>query len=225
MDSGVDVVREDNVGVYNVKVIDAEEPGPMIDWLRENDFAFRDEDKGVFEDYIDRGWCFVVARVAMSHGGSGFEEPGVDPVQNAATPANTAWEEVSPDVVDYQGLAAPLILRFPTDDLVYPMALTSLAGSNTTVHLYTLTDHRVTCGPRLEQIAAWPVNRARLMREGLPLHTLDPPHFFSAAGAQKQGDQFLCRFEGILTPVEMQSDLYFEQAETDETFRKVVKRY
>ena len=216
--AGVDVVSEKTVGAYNVKVIDAEESTPLLEWLRENDFEFGEEDEGVFRAYIDRGWCFVVARVAMAHGGSGTGEPVDDPVDTA----DTAPEEPEP-VVGVEGLVAPLLLRFETDELVYPMALTSLAGSKTMVRIYTLTDHRVTGGPRLKAKAAWPIDHDYLNR--YPITTLDPPDFFPEPDPKGEvRKRFLCRFEGELTSAQMQSDLYFERAPDDEPFRITIRR-
>ena len=60
----------------------------LIGWLNKNDFKFGDRDRAAFDSYISKGWCFVVAIINPS---TGEEERRI----------------VS------EGLAAPLILRFP----------------------------------------------------------------------------------------------------------------
>jgi hypothetical protein len=91
---GVDVIAEHQVGVYDVRVVKSEDSEAMIAWLNSNDFKFGVEDREAFDDYISRGWCFVVARI--------------DPAAE-----HEEYELVS------EGLAAPLILRFPHDAPVF----------------------------------------------------------------------------------------------------------
>jgi len=112
----VDVIWEEQVGIYNVQVVRAGEAGDLIQWLNENRFQFDEEDTQVFDEYVRRSWCFVVARV--------------DPVRSAH------------DKIITEGLVAPLILRFETDAPVYPLALTGTAGHNTQVVLYVLGKHK-----------------------------------------------------------------------------------
>ena len=84
----VDVIREEQVGIYDVQVVKADHAGGLIRWLNENRFQFDEEDTRVFDEYLRRGWCFVVARV--------------DPTRSAD------------DRFTDEGLVAPLILRFQT---------------------------------------------------------------------------------------------------------------
>jgi hypothetical protein len=112
----VDVISEEQVGIYNVQVIKAGEAGDLIQWLNENRFQFDEEDTQVFDEYLRRGWCFVVARV--------------DPTRSAD------------DKILAEGLVAPLLLRFETDAPVYPLALTATAGHDTQVLLYVLGKHK-----------------------------------------------------------------------------------
>ena len=122
--NAVDVIREEQVGIYNVQVVKAGEAGDLIRWLNENRFQFDEEDTLVFDEYLRRGWCFVVARV--------------DPTRSAD------------DKILAEGLVAPLILRFETDAPVYPLALTSTAGHDTQVLLYVLSQHKWQNDGRLE---------------------------------------------------------------------------
>lgn len=120
----VDVISEEQVGIYDVQVIKAREAGDLILWLNENRFQFDKEDTQVFDEYLRRGWCFVVAQV--------------DPTRSAD------------DKILAEGLVAPLILRFQTVAPVYPLALTSTAGHDTQVLLYVLGENKWRNDGRLE---------------------------------------------------------------------------
>lgn len=211
---GVEVVSEESVGVYDAQVVRASAPEDLIAWLRENGLAYEEADREAFQGYIDRGWRFVVAKVA----------PDADTADAA-----------------YDGLAAPLIMRFETDRLVYPLVLTSLAGGETEVLLYTFSRHRLTCDDRMDLAVAqerddlwtmftWP--------EGGHLSSahVDPPTFFPEVDTSVYRDEmrnaegpfkprYLCKFRGTLKPKQMRTDLYFENAEVDENYREHVWRW
>jgi len=141
----VDVIREEQVGIYDVQVVKAGDAGDLIGWLNENRFQFDEEDTRVFDDYLRRGWCFVVARV--------------DPTRSAD------------DRFTAEGLVAPLILRFQTAAPVYPLALTATAGSDTQVLLYVLSEKKWQNDGRLELEYAGQVHLSLLeaiCREALP---------------------------------------------------------
>ena len=110
---GVDVLKEERVGIYDVKVIESQRPEPLIQWLNNNEFQFDDSDTDVFGDYLARGWCFVVAKIDSTRERKEHE---------------IAWG----------GLVAPLILRFTTEHPIYPLALTSTVGREVQVLLYVL---------------------------------------------------------------------------------------
>jgi len=186
----VDVIREEQVGIYDVQVVEADEPGDLIQWLNENRFQFDEEDTRVFDEYLRRGWCFVVARV--------------DPTRSAD------------DKILAEGLVAPLILRFQTVAPVYPLALTSTAGHDTQVLLYVLSENKWQNDGRLELEYAGEAHLRGLeevCREALP----DMPAGCFAYGGPLS---FLCKFKGTLTPAQMGKDMVLVPAEDDEPYRK-----
>lgn len=122
---GVDVLKAETVGIYDVKVIRGDDAGAVTGWLKDNGFGFEERDSKVFDQYVKKGWCFVTAKINKE----------VDPGSK---------EAVS------EGLAAPLILRFDSKEAIYPMALTGTTGENTEVLLYTFSDHKMECEERLK---------------------------------------------------------------------------
>jgi hypothetical protein len=62
----VELVKAERVGIYDVKVIRSKNSADLITWLKGNNFQYTQTDAQVFDDYIKRGWCFVVANVRAS---------------------------------------------------------------------------------------------------------------------------------------------------------------
>jgi hypothetical protein len=122
---GVDVLKAETVGIYDVKVIRGGDAGAVTQWLNDNGFGFEESDSEVFDQYVKKGWCFVTAKV------------------NKKVDSNS-------EVAISEGLAAPLILRFDSKKAIYPMALTGTTGVETEVLLYILADHKMKCGERLK---------------------------------------------------------------------------
>jgi len=126
---GVEVLRSAEVGIYDAKVIKANDSSGLIAWLNENGFRFGSTDMPVVEQYIRGGWCFVVAR---NKEGSQLEE-----------------------VYEKAGyLMDPLVLTFRAEHAIYPLALTSTIGANTEVLIYLLADQKMACNKRLPLLFA-----------------------------------------------------------------------
>ena len=186
----VDVIREEQVGIYHVQVVRAGEAGDLIQWLNENRFQFDDDDVRVFDGYVGRGWCFVVARVDPSH--------------------NTGRRQSLT-----QGLVAPLILRFEADAPVYPLALTATAGHDTQVLLYVLGEHKWQTDGRLALKYAGKAHVSEMeeiCRKAVP----DLP----AACLEDADLPYLTKFKGTLSPTQMEEDLVLAPAEDDKAYRE-----
>ncbi|MFP4029023.1 MAG: DUF2330 domain-containing protein [Candidatus Brocadiia bacterium] len=197
---GVTVLKSDDVGPYDVKVIKADKPATLVKWLQERGFGFEESDREAFQGYIDRGWCFVAAQI-----------------RNPEDEGKTALVS--------EGLVAPLIMRFKTEKVVYPLILTSLAESETEMLIYTLSDHKLVCDDRMELEVARDADRdlnSFLAFVGGGEITVEPESFFEGRG---QGQQYLCKFKGTLSPKEMEKDLTFWQAKNDRERRKMIFRW
>ena len=114
---GVDaeVVKAEQVGIHEVRVIRSDDSSALLEWLTTNGFAFSQDDLPVLDRYVERGWCFVVSKVGA---------------------ADVEAHQV-------QGLIDPLVMRFESERPVYPLALTATQGLSTQVLVYLLADRKM----------------------------------------------------------------------------------
>ncbi|MEO0016951.1 MAG: hypothetical protein RLZZ522_234 [Verrucomicrobiota bacterium] len=108
---GIELLSSRQAGIYDVRVVRSDSAAELLAWLKTNSFRYGPEDETAVQDYLRRGWCFVVAKI----------DPTIDPAQHGTVS---------------RGLLAPLILRFPSPAPVYPVALTATSGQPTEVLIY-----------------------------------------------------------------------------------------
>jgi hypothetical protein len=184
--AGVDVILEQRVGIYDVQVVKATDAGKLIAWLTANEFKFGAEDTVSFNSYLAKGWCFVVAKIRP-------------------TAAHDEREVVA------EGLAAPLILRFPVKAPIYPVALTATGGHKTEILIYLASATKMTCDKRLKLRYAGKAPSSLLNI----LYGTEPEGFF--------GDwdyPYLCKFKDTLSPADMTEDITFHPASDNEPYRE-----
>ncbi len=194
-DGAVEVVSEHGVGVYDVQVVRADQADKLIDWLNDNGYRFGPEDKEAFDDYIDRGWCFAAAKIR--------------PEERRRGVAFTT-----------EGLAAPLILRFPRDNPVYPIMLTGTGGHDTKVLLYLTTDVMMSSDGRLTLRYAGERPEGTLKRrfEG----RVEPEGFFST---EELAYSHILKFRDTLSPEEMSRDIEFRSNPEMEEYREHIIKW
>ena len=150
--SGVDVIAEHRVGIYDVTVLRSDKADELIDWLNDNAFHYGPEDRAVIESYLSNKWCFVVAHI----------RPEVKP-----------YDRTTQD----DGLVAPLILRFPHVKPVYPLMLTGTGGHETEILIYILANSEMTTDERLSLRYSGEGDVAELARLSLDV---EPAGFFKS---------------------------------------------
>jgi hypothetical protein len=111
--SGIDILDERTVGVFDIAVIRASDAAELTDWLRERGFAYDDRAEAVLSFYVERDWCFTAMRV--------------DPVQAEGM----EWDLS-------QGTIDPLRFTFKAPQPIYPLYISSLNPGRTEVLLYVL---------------------------------------------------------------------------------------
>jgi hypothetical protein len=186
----VEVVKAEQVGIYDVKVIRAENSNALTEWLKDSGFSFGQEDGQAFQGYVDRGWCFVTAKVRPD-------------------PATNKQQIVA------EGLAAPLILIFKSDKPVYPLALTATGGKETEILIYTFSDAKLTCGGRLKLRDARQCSPLEVLGS-----VQTEAMGWSLSGDVAKSPPMLCKFKSRLTPEQMKQDLIFDFASDNKPYRE-----
>ncbi|MGW6710443.1 DUF2330 domain-containing protein [Streptomyces sp. NPDC054956] len=110
----VGVVGRERLGDFDVARLTATDPDALGDWLDSNGFRLPDGLTAELKPYDDQRWEYVAVRLVP-------REPG-GPLR---------------------GTLDPLLIRFESDTLVYPMRLSRLAKSAQSLGLYVLADHRM----------------------------------------------------------------------------------
>jgi hypothetical protein len=115
---GVDVIEEQVVGPYATAILSATNATALADWLNANGYIFPEDGEEIISEYIEKEWYFVATKI--------------NAVEN-----NTGYALA-------EGAIEPIVLSFASDEIVYPLRITSLSATTATspeVLLYVLTDH------------------------------------------------------------------------------------
>jgi len=114
---GVDVIEEQVVGPYATAILSAANATALVDWLNANGYVFPETGEEIVSEYIQKEWYFV------------------------ATKINAVEEDTGYALVE--GAIEPIVLSFASDEIVYPLRITSLSATNATppeVLLYVFAD-------------------------------------------------------------------------------------
>ncbi|MBN8456788.1 MAG: DUF2330 domain-containing protein [Verrucomicrobia bacterium] len=202
--AGVETLKSQQAGIYDVKVIRAKAAADVLAWLNENAFRFGPDDEAAVQAYLDKGWVFTVAKI----------RPSAEP----ASPSPFS-----------EGLADPLILGFPTTSPIYPLALTATGGHDTEVLIYLASDVPRIGDDRLPLRYSGPENqdvshelrslmhRAILAKEG--------DFWLKNVLSGKFGFARLAKFKGTLTPEQMRKDLEFLPDPNQTDYREHIYRW
>ncbi len=111
----VEVLERTIIGPYDVAILSAQDPTALVDWLNSNGYSFPEEGEKILDDYITKEWYFVATRI-----NTGEEATGL-----AA------------------GTIEPLKLSFESDEIIYPLRITSLSSKASEVLLYVFANQKV----------------------------------------------------------------------------------
>ncbi|RSS82270.1 DUF2330 domain-containing protein [Streptomyces sp. WAC06614] len=111
---GVGVVGREQLGDFDVARLTATDPDALRTWLRGNGFELSDGLAAELRPYVDQKWEYVAVRLAPRQQGRVL-----------------------------RGTLDPLLIRFASDRLVYPMRLSRAARTPQSLSLYVLADHRM----------------------------------------------------------------------------------
>lgn len=191
---GVEVIKSGKIGIYDTKVIRSESPAALVQWFNENSFHFDLSDEKAIRSYLDRKWFFVTAKVdANLDSSNGFA--------------------VS------KKLLAPLILNFPTENPVYPTALTATGGHPTEILIYLVSG-----GPMKTQSPLIPRFRGAMRGSSIyyPV-SIEPEEFWDHCVPWDVG--YLNKFKATLTPAQMERDIEFHPDPGAQPYREHLYRW
>lgn len=116
--NGVDVIEEEVVGPYATAILSATNATALADWLNANGYAFPQEGEEIISEYIENEWYFVATKINAVDEGTGYALA--------------------------EGAIEPIVLSFESEEIVFPLRISSLSASNSTppeILLYVLADH------------------------------------------------------------------------------------
>jgi hypothetical protein len=193
---GVEILETGRAGIHDVTVLRAETGKALEGWLATHGFRSDPRARAALDRYAAAGWCFVATRIR--------------PVEGRKA-------------LDADGLPAPLVLRFPTEKPVYPLALTATAGRETEVLLYVLAEDPVSGGERFVTRFA-EMTDPRGLRIDVELNAtpeLSPEpvvtalirEYVDGTNSTPVPPAWLTKLKGRLSPEQMKEDLVLEPAD------------
>jgi hypothetical protein len=110
----VEVWEESTVGVYDYAILSATDPNALIDWLNSNGYAFPEDGQEIVNHYLAKQWYFIAIKIT-----AGAEAEELD-----------------------EGTIQPLKLYFVSNDIVYPLKISSLSSDLCEVLLYVFAEEK-----------------------------------------------------------------------------------
>lgn len=178
--SAVEVVSTGTAGLYETVVLRATSAGELIAWLHTGGYAAPSEAAGVMQTYLDRGWVFAAAKLALQDASAGEHR------------------------------AHPLRFDFKTDMPVYPMALTAVGNSDIELELFVLADGRARAKNLRVASSLRAVPDTRDPDDHYAMHLLrQRPVTIAHPGLidMASGRTCLTRLAGVLSPEQQRDDI------------------
>ncbi len=130
--NSVRVLREEAVGMYEVAVLEAGSAAALKRWMDDHGYQYPNGMDRVCNEYIDQRWCFVAVKSRVGPKSSVDPQPGMRDVRPGLPAGST-----------FDGFVQAMGFRFPVEELVVPMRLSSFNDGELRNVVYLLTD-----GPR-----------------------------------------------------------------------------
>ena len=100
----VTVLETKRIEYYDIAVLEANNNDALYNWLNDHGYTFPQAGKNIIDEYIQKGWVFTAVKIDDHN----FSNVGQRQLQT--------------------GHAIPLRLSFQTDQLVYPLKISSING-------------------------------------------------------------------------------------------------
>jgi hypothetical protein len=125
----VKVIEVKTVGAYEVTILSSTNPSALADWLAAHQFGFPKEKQSVLDQYIQKHWFFVAARINPEGNSFVVKATGAKP----STISGVTRQKLA------SGELHPIIISFPSEKCVFPLAISSVNDKPSEVSLYVLS--------------------------------------------------------------------------------------
>jgi len=196
VDDGVNIIQNQLIGYYQTMTLSSDQAPALIDSLTQWGFLHDDnidEATELLNSYVEQDWYFITVKIDSTS----FAE------------SNPYFEHYG----YYYGQLEPLKLSFASDEIIYPMRISSLsAAESTQVDLYVISDHRTTFPGATAHYANGfdesEINQINSNLYGTIRNLLEP------------GD-YLTHLRKDFRPQDMTEDITIVQAENDDEYRMI----
>jgi HEAT repeat protein len=129
----VKVIKVKTVGAYEVTVLSATNAANLTEWLEAHHFSFPKDKQDVLDGYVKKQWYFVAAKIDPTKSGVVLQRllPKKEP-DNTAISSSTRKKLA-------KGELHPLVISFPSETCVFPLAISAVNGKPSEVSLYVLS--------------------------------------------------------------------------------------
>jgi hypothetical protein len=189
---GVEIIESRLVGYYQTMTLASDQADVLIDSLSVWGFLHSDnieEATDLINNYVEKDWYFVTVKVD-----------------------STSFAEIFPQNYYgyYTGHLEPLTFTFGSEEIIYPMRISSLsAAESTQVNLFVVANHRMT----------FPGASARYANRftQTEINNINSSYFSSVKNLVEPGD-FLTHLRKDFRPQDMTEDITIIQANTDDEY-------
>ena len=206
-DQAVTIVETKKIDYYDVTVLSSTDEKALAEWFSDNDYNYPTAASYLLNSYIENGWYFVAMKI---------------------NPESLGWANVTQQL--RSGHATPVSLAFETNNIVYPMKISSIVNrdnnpyyqdiieelgsvpeyySSVTVQIYAIAENRKTLPSFSTDYANW-INKESIQKlavddQGDPL--LQP----------SDDKYFLTKLTSYMYHEDMTEDLFLRDASTNGT--------
>ncbi|HHE64650.1 MAG TPA: DUF2330 domain-containing protein [Bacteroidetes bacterium] len=214
----VTVVESFQVENYDIQILTSEDSSDMQNWLEENGYSYSEESIPVLDYYIQKDWYFTAVKINMSPDSA-----------STTISSSTALN--------------PLQMTFSTDNLIFPLHISSASSDpseKTEILLYIFAPYRVAStnyntmemeirdktfssdedfqdyyNNKFNSLLNGSDGRGFIVEYASPLSY--PPYALEPI-LEPDKEYYLTRLRTEISPIKMDEDVEFAQAETNEPF-------
>lgn len=134
-DEGVKVIEIKTVGAYEVAILSASDSGSLGRWLQAHDYSIPEGKAGIIDEYIQKHWFFVAAKIQLDRGVA-FK------LVSTTAPKDVVMPERARKVIEKQlssGELHPILISFDTPQCIFPLKISAVGGKPSEVSVYVLS--------------------------------------------------------------------------------------